>query len=287
MENASRALQIAGAVLLAVIILSLITYGFKQFGKMPESQDQQMTAEQLAKFNQEFEVYRKSKMYGVDVISCLNKAQNYNDKFVLNANDGQQTSGGFFVGTGKYGDEFKIDVQVMIKSPLSESVSFYRRDNYGREHQILDGSEVINDDTRIDDLGFKIFGNSADDSYTKMDKTWTLGGDDGLFNKRDTIGELNGSKYLEKEKYYSLLYGTDISGKNYDTDNPLTRLLRYSDKYMKQTITNRGTAPVTEWSHVDWVTALYDFKQRRFTCERIDYNDTTGQVETLVFSEVK
>ena len=303
MDNAAKALQIAGAVLLAVIILSLITYSFRQFGKMPQSQDEQMSTEQLAKFNQEFEVYKKSKMYGVDVISCLNKVQNYNDKYVLNVNDGQQTSGGFFssgVGTGKYGHEFKMDVRLAIGNQLSESVVINKMTNSGKEVELGINDEITDITTKITDLGLNIAG-----EYTNLSTSWSVKELQDAIKNGD-IGELRGSgltllpvnnNLTNPTNYCSLLYGNvDDSNdllkmdfkSDYETNNALVQLLKFSDKYMRQTVTNKGKiVPVTEWSRITWETALYDFKKRRFTCEDMHYNEETGQIDIIIFKEVK
>ena len=128
MENASRALQIAAGVMLGVMLMALIVFTFKQMGAWPEQQDESLTTEQLLLFNQEYEVYGKKQMYGVDVISCLNKVQSYNNKYVLKVNDGEYTSSGFFTGSSeKYGEEHLIDVCVNIKTPLEENVRFTKR----------------------------------------------------------------------------------------------------------------------------------------------------------------
>ena len=109
MENAAKALEIAAGVLLAVIILSLIAYFFSTISEWPTQEDSMESAEQLAKFNLEYEVYEKSAMYGVDVISCLNKAKSNNEKYV---------EGSSFLSGNRYGDEFTINVFVNIKEAL-------------------------------------------------------------------------------------------------------------------------------------------------------------------------
>jgi len=302
MDNAAKALQIAGAVLLAVILLSFIVYAFKQFGKMPESQDEQLTAEQLARFNQEYEVYRKSKMYGVDVISCLNKVQSFNDKYVLQVNDGQQTSGGFYVGTSKYGDEFKIDVLIAIGKQLSENVVVSKMNPYGKEVELGTGDpEKIEDTSKLKSVGFNISG-----KYTNLDPEMEV---KELCKRKDDIGVITpaggipllpDNEDLSNPTYCSLLYGKgtkqELIDKNNDIhasyanakDNPLVQLLKYTDKYMRQIIPNKGNiVPVTQWSHITWETALYDFKKRRFTCEDILYDEETGRVDKIIFKEVK
>ena len=84
MENASKALIIAGAVLLSVMIVSLLIYTGKSFGLIAKAEQDAKLTEDRKKFNAEYEVYDKNLMYGTDVLSCLNKAQSNNQKYVNN-----------------------------------------------------------------------------------------------------------------------------------------------------------------------------------------------------------
>lgn len=74
MENASKALVMAGGILIAIMILATLAYAAGQWGLIPQSMEQSKEAQQLAKFNQEYESYNKDVMYGSDVVSVLNKA---------------------------------------------------------------------------------------------------------------------------------------------------------------------------------------------------------------------
>lgn len=74
MENASKALVMAGGILIAIMILATLAYAAGQWGLIPQTMEQNKEAQQLAKFNQEYESYNKDIMYGSDVVSVLNKA---------------------------------------------------------------------------------------------------------------------------------------------------------------------------------------------------------------------
>lgn len=78
MENASKALLIAGGILLALMTLSLVVYMSGATSRMMEAQDEKKAAEELAAFNMEYEAYNKRRMYGTDIITVVNKAINYN-----------------------------------------------------------------------------------------------------------------------------------------------------------------------------------------------------------------
>lgn len=84
MENASKALLIAGGVLIALIIITMFILIFNRMASIQEEQAERTELEQLAAFNSEFEAYNKQIMYGVDVITLINKVEENNKKYSRN-----------------------------------------------------------------------------------------------------------------------------------------------------------------------------------------------------------
>lgn len=80
MENASKALLMAGGILLAMMILALLVYVATSMSSMAGSQDRRIEAKQLEDFNKTYEAYNKTRMYGTDIITVVNKAEDYNTK---------------------------------------------------------------------------------------------------------------------------------------------------------------------------------------------------------------
>lgn len=330
MENAAKALQMAAGVLLALMIAALVVWGFRQMSKMPEQEDELLSTEQLQKFNQEFEVYDKSLMYGVDVISCLNKVQNYNNKYVLtnDSNAGKQLKGtGFFSGTSEAGKDFKINIYLSLTKPLEETLEFYKIDpESGKEIQIrsLSGVGTVYENIKLKD----VFGETCFDKisdYTSYKKDMSIGGRNGAFEKksnklndekkyivgRDPTVYTNIGKHTcpdpindkYKDGYYSLMCDDEnctdyVTPRNSsDTDTKIAKLLKLSDKL---TITQKNTG---NWKYRDtntnkdekisydilskviWKNAVYDLKQKQFTCQRIEYSAKTGQVNAIFFAE--
>ncbi len=78
MENASKALIIAGGILLALLILSVLIYVGTTLSNMANQQNQSKQLEQTAEFNRTYEAYNRSRLYGTDVISVVNRAIDYN-----------------------------------------------------------------------------------------------------------------------------------------------------------------------------------------------------------------
>lgn len=80
MENASKALLMAGGILIAIIIISLLLIMFNQIGNYQKSQNNDSKEAQLAAFNRDFERYTEDEIKGVDIISLINKVHDYNTK---------------------------------------------------------------------------------------------------------------------------------------------------------------------------------------------------------------
>ena len=80
MENASKALLIAGAILIALIIISVGIYMYNITKNVQQEIDAKTVADQLAKFNQQFEAYDKKAMRAVEIITIVNKVVAYNTK---------------------------------------------------------------------------------------------------------------------------------------------------------------------------------------------------------------
>lgn len=78
MENASKALIIAGGILLALLIITFLLYTTGYIRTIRQSEREKTTAEQLQKFNQEYEVYNKKLLYGQEVLSLINKMNDNN-----------------------------------------------------------------------------------------------------------------------------------------------------------------------------------------------------------------
>lgn len=80
MENASKALLMAGGILLAILIISAFVFMFSSAKNFSASQDAKTLEDQIKAFNSEYEAYNKTVMYGTDVITVINKSMDYNHK---------------------------------------------------------------------------------------------------------------------------------------------------------------------------------------------------------------
>ena len=74
MENASKALLIAGGILLAILILGLLALLLSSLSSNQLAEEKKTEAKQLQEFNQQWEAYNKKALFGSDIITVVNKA---------------------------------------------------------------------------------------------------------------------------------------------------------------------------------------------------------------------
>lgn len=164
MENASKALLMAGGILIAVLIIALLVRSFTSvsiFQKAKLSEEEQA---QLVAFNEQYTKYLGQYVYGTEVITVINKS--LNDKShtittIIKFNNGytytrkewnrykqEYEEKTIYIKAGKdlnitnENDEYVLDV---INNPSKEDDSLMRRafqctnigyDSYGRVNSI-------------------------------------------------------------------------------------------------------------------------------------------------------
>lgn len=80
MENAAKALQIAAGVLISLLVISALVYGYSQLSSLKQIEQDNEKNEKSAEFNLQYEVYNRSGVYGSELLSLANKMENYNIK---------------------------------------------------------------------------------------------------------------------------------------------------------------------------------------------------------------
>lgn len=81
MENASKALLMAGGILIALLVIGALLLMFNQISTYQQSETSNEKNTQLAKFNMDFERYLDdSGISGADIVTLANKIVDYNNK---------------------------------------------------------------------------------------------------------------------------------------------------------------------------------------------------------------
>ena len=307
MENTSYALYMVAGFLIAVMILSLVLFRWRQIGTVEKTKDDAVVIKNKTEFNAEYEAFNRTLMYGTDVLSCLNKAQNNNQKYVYNNYYGTDTA---TIGSSDRAEHF-IDVEVTIKSTLCDNVKAYYRDSKGKNQRIIG----LTDGTNYKDKVFSNSGIHFDDPtiyyyYFKKGKLYQENKNytDIMWNTTDKnktlykiltegIGSNQGgqieTKITDNDGIpYKLLDIADRDGT--ETADEITQAARLSalittvslkEQQLTNTKGNKSTDK-SDWWYCTWTTAASDFKTRKFKCTGTEYDEITGYVNKIKFEEV-
>ena len=78
MENASKALIIAGEILMGIILLTIFAYMFSNMGKVSEQYSETIENHNLEEFNTKFSVYLNKELNIQDIITIHNLIEDIN-----------------------------------------------------------------------------------------------------------------------------------------------------------------------------------------------------------------
>lgn len=81
MENASKALIIAGSVLIAMIVLSILVWGWNRVSSYYKTEENTETVQQIYKKNKELESYNKQLVRGYELRSLYNLMDDMNKRY--------------------------------------------------------------------------------------------------------------------------------------------------------------------------------------------------------------
>lgn len=83
MENASKALIIAGSVLVALMVISLLVIFFNNIRDLQGIEQDSEKLEQTVEYNKQYDVYARN-VYGSELLSIANKVVDYNKREAQN-----------------------------------------------------------------------------------------------------------------------------------------------------------------------------------------------------------
>ena len=80
MENASKALIMAGSVLIALLVVGALVLMFSNLTSYQNSNEKANKDEQITKFNQEYSTYNRKDVRGNELYSLINRVVDYNSR---------------------------------------------------------------------------------------------------------------------------------------------------------------------------------------------------------------
>ena len=126
MENASKALLMAGAILISLIVISAFVFAYRDLTSVKRQEAENQKVEEIAEFNKSFESYEKD-LNGTQIFSLANKIQDYNDKYVNGMNEGYQEIS-FQVRVGN--DIKNKEDYIKLQNDVDNMMKTYKSSNY-------------------------------------------------------------------------------------------------------------------------------------------------------------
>lgn len=123
MENASKALIIAGSILIAIVIIGVAIYIYSTGQKPLEESASQMDAQAIASYNSKFEAYAGGNKKGSEIVE-LAKAVNSNNK--NNQADGPNNIITFIVKGSNYtNDPLTANDQITFSTKYTVRIEYW------------------------------------------------------------------------------------------------------------------------------------------------------------------
>lgn len=251
MENAAKALLIAGGILIAIMTLSLVVYAATATKRIEQAEYEKLQAEKLSKFNMEYEAYNKRRLYGLDVISVINKAIEHNKKM-----DVSQTSDKYYI-----------------------NIKFITRDEFKNELYKIDNNKGPEDP----DSGEKLVSNPDTELGSYSETRWINLKDKANASKTIDTGEHTLGKFQDEGKDFvtnnNFLLMFDGSMEDLEEDDS-TNNITYK-LYSALTNFKRALFACTTSSNVNPNGILIDE-----TISGVEYDNETGRIKELTFVQL-
>lgn len=173
MENASKALLIAGGILIAILIIGVLVYSFGSMSGYFESETTKEEAEQLKAFNDQYEAYHRKLLRGTDVVSVMNKVLDNNKR-----------------------NEEEPEYQMSIEFEMVEGIMYKKtKKEDGREVVVGTTDAVFDTNKRYNQNNFYDIKNNSD-AFTDF-KRRVFDCEEVRYNK--TTGRVNYLRFKERE----------------------------------------------------------------------------------------
>ena len=208
MENASKALIMAGSVLIALIIISLLVAFFGQLRNLQNTTDDVEKEEQVYEFNKQYDVYARN-VYGSELLSLANKIIDYNK--TESENDGYT----------------KIELYITIKNDIDST--YLKKGEYTSNSFI---KELNNIEKKVEEIGNITIKSSENSKNTrKVSKLATMRTSDieelGFTQEqyKDLVNQYNRYKSLISE-----IKAKVFTYENFEYDSKTGRIIKMNYK---------------------------------------------------------
>lgn len=259
MENASKALIIAGSVLIALMIIGALLLMFNNLSTYQESNIESTRDSQVVEFNNQYSTYNRTNVRGSDLYSLLNKAVDYNERKSSVGTEGAELAYTPITIT------FTMDIKQLTMD--------------GKNRLFKQGSYTISNNTNT-------FENDIIEKLTDLENAY---GADTLTNLTTAISKIFPENPTEggkndavtafknacKKTSITTVRNNGTNGTTYTVDN-----VTWND--LAQGADTNGSLRNNIYTYYEYV----QFKRAYFDCDNdnVEYNSETGRITEMEFN---
>lgn len=272
MENASKALLIAGGVLVSILVVTLFIYMVASITNYNRSNKELAEIEDVAKFNERFTNYQRDDVQGYELLSLIHNVIDYNEQYTSDSisNKDSYNSVTLIIDMP---DELREKLRYDEK--LDDRYVLFSNSRYGEDDttkkmlsgKFRGGSFQKQIEEKIDNAKKKL-GIQGDDVAAKLAKNIK-----NIFLSEDEVKARADSKYDGKEES---VYAEMANIFNQCTGNNISA----SDAKGKLDIKGKPSSN----EYYVYTCMLYEymqFKRAQFKCTELSYDDNTGRASTM------
>lgn len=257
MENASKALLMAGGILLVMLIIALLIFSWSKFTEFYSNDDELTEIDNISKFNLQFTNYENRDVYGYELISLANKVADYNMRY-SNAEGAQNDE--------KYK---KITMNVDLNNQQQAFCKHSTNTLFIQKNYTIEGIQnIIN---KAQDIEY-VYGSS--NATTKLAKSI-----DSLILSDTQLAYNRNTRHMTdiQSKTYALDTYNRLTDKE-KIDNYKSDATKVESDYNNMVNTLKGPGDIIKYYE------YYQFKRGIFKCTGITYDDAvSGRVESISF----
>lgn len=246
MENASKALIMAGSVLIALMILGALLLMFNNLNNYQNTESQNTREAQVVEFNNQYETYNRNNVRGSDLCSLLNRVADYNRR--------KSTE-----GTGK-----NDEGQYLAYEPMTIEFDFS-----GKREQLKvgDKNNLIMQEKYSQSNKENQFEEYISSKIGIIEENY---GTDVIQKLATSVSKIYVDENASyKTKMNAVLAYNSIKGKKLSIENDS----------INQSIKEINTSKNDVYTYYEYM----QFKRAYFNCESVEYSKKTGRITKMYF----
>lgn len=246
MENASKALIMAGSVLIALMILGALLLMFNNLNNYQNTESQNTREAQVVEFNNQYETYNRNNVRGSDLCSLLNRVADYNRR--------KSTE-----GTGK-----NDEGQYLAYEPMTIEFDFSgKRDQL----KVGDKNNLIIQDKYIQSNTKNLFEEYISSKINNIENNY---GTDVIQKLATSVSKIYVDENASyKTKMNAVLAYNSIKGEK----------LSIEKGSINQSIKKINASKDDVYTYYEYM----QFKRAYFNCESVEYSKKTGRITKMYF----